>query len=113
MLPEVTSKDTVMLNMSLDKSTLESLETFSSGTGSNMQSVQLPNIDGEGSTQQVPIRNGQTIVLTGFDTKSNQYDKRTLGNNIPVLAGGSLRSSKTRSTTIVLVTAEVIDGVTD
>lgn len=113
MLPEVTAKDMVMLNMSLDKSTLQSLETFSSGSGTNMQSVQLPNIDGEGSTQQVPIRNGQTIVLTGFDTKSNQYDKRTLGDNISVLAGGSLRSSKTRSTTIVLVTAEVIDGMAD
>lgn len=113
MLPEVTAKDTVMLNMSLDQSTLKSLETFSSGSGANLQSVQLPNIAGEGSSQYVPIRNGQTVVLTGFDTKSNQYDKRTLGNNIPLLAGGSLRASETRSTTIVLVTAEVVDGVTD
>lgn len=113
MLPEVTAKDTVMLNMSLDQSTLKSLETFSSGTGANLQSVQLPNIAGEGSSQYVPIRNGQTVVLTGFDTKSNQYDKRTLGNNIPFLAGGSLRASETRSTTIVLVTAEVIDGISD
>ena len=102
-----------MLNISLDQSTLKSLETFSSGTGANMQSVQLPNVDGEGSSQYVPIRNGQTVVLTGFDTKSNQYDKRTLGNKIPLLAGGSLRASETRSTTIVLVTAEVVDGVTD
>lgn len=113
MFPEVTAKDTVMLNMSLDQSTLQSLETFSSGSGTNTQSVQLPNIDGEGSSQQVPIRNGQTIVLTGFDTKSNQYDKRTLGSHIPFLAGGSLRASETRSTTIVLVTAEVADGATD
>lgn len=113
MLPEVTAKDTVMLNMSLDQSTLKSLETFSSGTGANMQSVQLPNVDGEGSSQYVPIRNGQTVVLTGFDTRSNQYDKRTLGNKIPMLAGGSLRASETRSTTIVLVTAEVVDGITD
>ena len=113
MLPEVTAKNTVMLNMSLDQSTLQSLETFSSGSGTNTQSVQLPNIAGEGSTQQVPIRNGQTIVLTGFDTKSNQYDKRTLGNKIPIFAGGSLRASETRSTTIVLVTAEVVDGITD
>lgn len=113
MLPEVTAKDTVMLNMSLDQSTLKSLETFSSGTGANLQSVQLPNIQGEGSSQYVPIRNGQTVVLTGFDTRSNQYDKRTLGNKIPLLAGGSLRASETRSTTIVLVTAEVVDGVTE
>lgn len=113
MHPEVTGKDTVMLNMSLDQSTLKSLETFSSGTGPSMQSVQLPNVDGEGSSQYVPIRNGQTVVLTGFDTRSNQYDKRTLGNKMPLLAGGSLRASETRSTTIVLVTAEVVDGVTN
>lgn len=111
--PEVTAKDTVMLNMSLDQSTLQSLDPFTSGSGQNVQTVQLPNIEGEGSSQQVPIRNGQTIVLTGFDTKSNQYDKRTLGNNIPILAGGSIRASETRSTTIVLVTAEVADGETD
>lgn len=111
--PEVTNKDTVMLNLSLDQSTLQSLDPFTSGSGPNTQTVQLPNIEGEGSSQQVPIRNGQTIVLTGFDTKSNQYDKRTLGNNIPILAGGSLRASETRSTTIVLVTAEVADGESD
>lgn len=113
MLPEVTAKDTVMLNMSLDQSTLKSLVTFSSGTGANLQSVQLPNIAGEGSSQYVPIRHGQTVVLTGFDTKSNQYDKRTLGDKVPFLAGGSLRASETRSTTIVLVTAEVVDGITN
>lgn len=113
MLPEVSSRDNITLNMSLDQSTLKSLETFTSGSGANTQSVQLPNKDGEGSSQVVPIRNGQTIVLTGFDTKSNQYDKRTLGAHLPILAGGSLRASASRSTTIVLVTAEVADGVTD
>lgn len=113
MYPEVTAKDTVMLNVTLDQSTLQSLETFSSGTGINMQSVQLPEKDREGSQQQVPIRNGQTIVLTGFDTKTNQYDKRTLGHRVPLLAGGSLRASQTRTTTIVLVTAEVADASAD
>ena len=113
MYPEVTAKDTIMLNVTLDQSTLQSLKTFSSGSGPTMQSVQLPEKDREGSQQQVPIRNGQTIVLTGFDTQTNQYDKRTLGDNIPVFAGGSLRASKTRTTTIVLVTAEVADGNSD
>lgn len=113
MLPEVTNKDTVMLNVTLKQSTLQSLETFSSGTGANQQSVQLPEKDSEGSQQEVPIRNGQTIVLTGFDTKTNQYDKRTLGNGIPVLAGGSLAARQVRTTTIVLVTAEVADGATE
>lgn len=109
MFPNVTSKDTVMLTMALDQSTLRSLDTFSSGSGANTQSVQLPNKDGEGSSQEVPIRNGQTIVLTGFDRKGNQYDKRTLGPGLPALVGGSVRANESRTTTIVLVTAEIRD----
>lgn len=112
MIPEV-NRDTITVNIALDQSTLKSLETFVSGSGQNTQSVQLPNKDGEGSSQVVPIRNGQTILLTGFDTKSNQYDKRTLGAHLPVLAGGGMRATESRSTTIVLMTAEVIDGTTD
>jgi type IVB pilus formation R64 PilN family outer membrane protein len=112
LVPEV-NRDTVTVNISLDQSTLKSLETFTSGSGASAQSVQLPNKDGEGSSQVVPIRNGQTILLTGFDTKSNQYDKRTMGANIPVIAGGGLRATESRSTTIVLMTAEVVDGAVD
>lgn len=109
MYPNVTSKDNVMLTMSMDQSILQSLPTFSSGSGASLQSVQLPNVNGEGSSQHVPIRNGQTIVLTGFDRTANQYDKRTLGDGIPVFAGGSLRSSQSRSTTIVLVSVAIRD----
>jgi type IVB pilus formation R64 PilN family outer membrane protein len=109
LVPEV-MRDTITVNIALDQSTLKSLETFSSGSGQNIQSVQLPNKDGEGSSQVVPIRNGQTILLTGFDTRSNQYDKRTLGDHVPIVAGGSMQVAESRSTTIVLVTGEVIDG---
>lgn len=112
LVPEV-NRDTITVNVSLDQSTLKNIETFTSGSGVNSQSVQLPNKDGEGSSQVVPIRNGQTILLTGFDTKTNQYDKRTLGANVPMIAGGGHRATESRSTTIVLMTAEVIDGTND
>jgi type IVB pilus formation R64 PilN family outer membrane protein len=107
--PNVTPKDTVMLTMAMDQSILQSLSTFSSGSGTNVQSVQLPNVNGEGSSQLVPIKNGETIVLTGFDRLANQYDKRTLGDKLPVFAGGSARASETRATTIVLVSATIYD----
>lgn len=109
MYPNVTSKDTVMLTMSMDQSELESLVTFSSGAGTNIQSVQLPNKNAQGSSQEVPIRNGQTIVLTGFDKTTDQYDKRTLGNNVPIALGGSGRASRDRTTTVVLVSVLVKD----
>jgi type IVB pilus formation R64 PilN family outer membrane protein len=112
LVPEV-NHDTITVNVSLDQSTLKNMETFTSGSGVNSQSVQLPNKDGEGSSQVIPIRNGQTVLLTGYDTKTNQYDKRTLGANVPIVAGGGHRATESRSTTIVLMTAEVIDGTND
>lgn len=107
--PNVTSGGTVMLTVSLDQSVLQSKETFSSGAGSNIQSVQLPNVNGEGSTQEVPIRNGQTVILAGFDRVTNQYDKRTLGDGIPYLAGGSMTAGRTRVTTLVLASVVTND----
>lgn len=107
--PNVTQSGTVMLTMALDQSILQKLDTFSSGAGTNVQSVQLPNVTGEGSTQEVPIKNGQTVVLTGFDRTTDQYDKRTLGAGIPYFAGGSMDASHTRTTTLVLVSVVVHD----
>ena len=109
MFPKVTSKDTVMLEMSLDQSVLQDIPTFTSGSGSNVQSVQLPNKDSGGSSQEVPIRSGQTMVITGFDKKTNQYDKRSLGNGVPTIFGGSGTAASNRTTTIVLVSVSVKD----
>lgn len=74
------------------------------------QSVQLPNVNGEGSTQEVPIKNGQTLILTGFDRVNSQYDRRTMGDGAPLALGGSLTQSRTRTTTIVLVSAVIRDA---
>lgn len=109
MYPNVTSKDTVMLTMAIDQSVLDNIVTFSSGTGANTQSVQLPNKNGEGSSQEVPIKNGQTIVITGFDKKTDQYDKRSLANGVPILAGGSAKANTERVTTVVVVSVLVKD----
>ncbi|KJK21071.1 hypothetical protein UB46_29295 [Burkholderiaceae bacterium 16] len=110
LFPNATSKDSVMLTLSLDQSVLQSLQTFVSGSGSNAQSVQLPNVNGEGSTQEVPIKNGQTLILTGFDRIHSQYDRRTMGDGAPLALGGSLTQSRTRTTTIVLVSAVIRDA---
>src|SRR5450830_892644 len=109
MFPKVTSKDTVMLTMSLDQSVLQNIETFTSGAGSSAQSVQLPNKNAQGSEQEVPIHSGQTMIITGFDQKTNQYDKRSLGNGVPTILGGSGTAATNRTTTIVLVSVLVKD----
>lgn len=113
LFPNATNKDSVMLTLAIDQSVLQNIQTFTSGSGASQQSVQLPNINGEGSIQEVPIRNGQTLILTGFDRIGSQYDRRSMGDGMPLLAGGSQRQSLNRTTTIVLVSAVIRDRDAD
>lgn len=107
--PNVTNTGNVNLDISLDQSILKGIVPFSSGTGINQQTVQNVNKSKESSTQSVTVRTGETIVLTGFDKRTNQYDKRSLGDDAPVIFGGSASGSRNRVTSIVLLSVKVSD----
>jgi hypothetical protein len=107
-VPSVTNRGSIDLTVSVDQSVLESLQTFTSGSGSNQQSVQLPNTNGEGATIDAIVRNGGTLILTGFE--QNQYDRRGLAPGIPLVAGGSATAQAQRTTTIIILSAAVQDA---
>jgi type II secretory pathway component GspD/PulD (secretin) len=109
-VPSVTNRGSIDLTVSVDQSVLESLQTFTSGSGSNQQSVQLPNTNGEGATIDAIVRNGGTLILTGFEQKQNQYDRRGLAPGIPLVAGGSATAQAQRTTTIIILSAAVQDA---
>lgn len=108
--PSVTTRDSIDLTVSIDQSTLESLQTFTSGSGSNAQSVQLPDTNGEGATIDAIVHNGGTLILTGFEQKQNQYDRRTLAPGAPLITGGSETAQGQRTTTIIILSAAVQDA---
>ncbi|MBR8030366.1 hypothetical protein KDW91_40275, partial [Burkholderia cenocepacia] len=108
--PSVTAHNSINLTVSIDQSTLQSLQTFTSGSGSNQQSVQLPNTSGEGATVDAIVRNGGTLILTGFEQKTNQFDRRGLAPNVPLIAGGSKTADSERVTTIIILSAAVQDA---
>lgn len=110
--PDATDRETVDLTFSIEDSTLNGpLQTFTSGKGDNQQSVQLVNKTIQGGTQDVLLRNGSTIVLTGFDKKEDQLQRRTLFDGAPLITGGSSTVSRKRTTTVVLLSASVEDGI--
>lgn len=109
LVPNATSKNNVSLTIAIDESSLDSLVSFTSGQGANAQTVQLPNTNGRSSEQEVFIKHGQTIVVTGFERLVDQYDKRSLGDQIPAFLGGSLRSNRQKISTIILVSAQIRD----
>ncbi len=99
------------LTLAFDQSALDGpIETFTSGSGNNQQSVQVPKIVAKGiPAQDLIVRNGQTVIVTAFDQTDSQFSHRTLGEYLPTILGGSLTASKSRTFTLVLATVMVQD----
>ncbi|WP_354681611.1 protein PilN [Cupriavidus plantarum] len=108
---DATTRDDVNLQIAFDQSKQDGpLEKFTSGSGDNQQSIQNINLVAKGIPKQdLIVRNGQTLVMTAFEQDDTQLTRRTLGESIPMLLGGSLTASKTRTFTLVLATVMVQD----
>ncbi len=111
LFPDATTRDDVNLTLAFDQSALDGpIETFTSGSGNNQQSVQVPKIVAKGiPAQDLIVRNGQTVIVTAFDQTDSQFSHRTLGEYLPTILGGSLTASKSRTFTLVLATVMVQD----
>ncbi len=103
----------IIMNLAYDNTTLRSLEPYSAGgkSGDASSTVQQRTIDGSGTVQSVSIRSGQTLVISGIEKVTNQFDQRRLDKDVPLLFGGSDRNKSSRTTTVLLVTATSEDGI--
>ena len=106
LLPILLDSNHVLVECGLSLSTLKSLTSFNSGTGSDLQTIQQPSIGNFGVLQRLVAKSNETIVLSGFDAEvlqSQQIDP--LLQKIP----GSRAGSKDRATTVVLITPRLLD----
>lgn len=106
LLPSVTEDDSVLLQFSVDISSLKSLTTFGQGD----LAVQTPQVTGMQFLQRVGLKNGQTLVLSGFERTSGQYDRRTMSEDADLLMGGSLNGSRKREAIVILITPVISEG---
>jgi len=108
--PDADTTDDVNLTISFDNSVLNQIIKATTGQGVNQQTFDQPDIDRNGvGSQDISIHNGQTMLLTGFDQTSNKFAKRTMGSWVPLIFGGSLTSTRTRTFTLVFVTVGIRD----
>jgi type IVB pilus formation R64 PilN family outer membrane protein len=106
LLPILLDSNHVLIECGLSLSSLKSLTSFNSGTGSSLQTIQQPSIGNFGVLQRLVAKSNETIVLSGFDAEvlqSQQIDP--LVQKLP----GSRAGSKDRTTTVVLITPRLID----
>jgi type II secretory pathway component GspD/PulD (secretin) len=110
LLPRVLNTREILLRYSLDLSDLVALETFDSGDGS----VQLPQVTRSKFEQQVILKNGQTLVLSGFERQRTETENRGVGSPRFLGLGGVEEGEIRRASNIVFITPRLLSrGLTN
>jgi type IVB pilus formation R64 PilN family outer membrane protein len=104
LLPRVLNTREILLRYSLNLSDLVALETFDSGDGS----VQLPQVTRSKFEQQVILKNGQTLVLSGFERQRTETENRGVGSPRFLGLGGVEKGEIRRASNIVFITPRIL-----
>lgn len=111
LVPTITERNSIVLTFSVDLSDLLDMKTFTSGSGGTSQSIQLPEVSATQFIQNVPLRSGETLVVTGFERTTHRYNQRTLGRGMEPGLGGSLAGSGAKESLVIMITPIIREGV--
>ena len=81
-------------------------ETSSGSTDKTV--VQLPKMETRGFVQEIAMRSGSTLVLTGFETVQNMASSSGIGQPRLSILGGDEIASQTRDVLVILLTPEIL-----
>jgi type IVB pilus formation R64 PilN family outer membrane protein len=105
-LPTVLDNGKILMQLGINISQLDRLNTVSSGD----QSIQTPEISSNEIFQRISLRPNETLVLNAFSRVSGQYDKRGITQDANIGLGGSFDGRKQRTTLVVLLTPTLLEG---
>ena len=109
-LPRIMDHGRLMMLFSLNLSDLLALERVDLDNSGESGYIQNPIIEERGFSQEVALKSGETLVLSGYervDTSSQKTGMGAVNNNI---LGGSQEVSKTRSIVVILLTPVVLES---
>ncbi len=115
-LPRILEHGRLMLMFNLTLSDLIELERVDLGSGSSSegetsgQYIQNPIIETRGFTQEVAMKSGETLILSGYERVENSAKKTGVGSAENSLLGGTATAEKTRSILVILLTPVVLDS---
>jgi len=110
LVPDVQADGQILLSVAYDSTVAQPLKTISFGRGDNQVQIQQITVDGNGTVQQIELRPGQPMVISGFDRSRHEHDRRRLDRDAPVLFGGSERAVQERTSTLVVLSAYAEEG---
>ncbi|MDL4860765.1 PilN family type IVB pilus formation outer membrane protein [Halomonas elongata] len=100
MLPYVINKDELLLQYSLSLTDLRDLRS----AGSEDNAIEIPEIGTRMFSQRVKLKDGETLVLSGFDQETNRTDRSGIGHAENLITGGSVSSGTQREVIVILIT---------
>lgn len=105
-LPHVLTNGTVMLQFSIDISTLRGIRTITSGSNR----IESPELDTRNFLQRVSMKSSETLVISGFEQTDENVDNRGVGTPKNILLGGGLKANSNKEVIVILITPVAVAG---
>jgi len=122
-LPRILDHGRLIVLFTLTLSDLLALDKFSVAGSSNssgeettaddataLSAVQLPKMQIRGFMQEIAMRSGATLVLTGFERVQDTTNTSGIGRPRISILGGQEYNSNSRDVLVVLITPEVLES---
>lgn len=102
LLPIVYDDGEVLLHYALSISDLAGLTSVGSGG----DQIQVPEVNTRNFMQRASLRSGQTLILSGYERESNQWDVNGVHKGVTALGGG-YQSEKHKEVIVIMLTPTV------
>lgn len=109
-LPRILSHGRILLSFNMSIRELVNMDTYSVDGAEEGESVKLPSIETRGFTQEISLKSGSTLILSGFEKIKSSLDKKGVGGVDFSLLGREIDSERTRSVLVILVSPEVLES---
>ena len=109
-LPRILEHGRLMVMFNLTLSDLLELQKVDIGSDGSGEYIQNPIIESRGFSQEVVLKSGESLVLTGYERAENEALKTGVGSAENSLLGGSAVADKLRSVLVIILTPVVLES---
>lgn len=110
LVPDIQDDGQVLLSVAYDNTIAQPLKSLTVGSPEQGMQVQQVTIEGSGTVQQVLLRAGQPLVISGFDRHEQESTERRLNPGLSLFFGGGNQVKQQHLRTLIIITAQVEEG---
>lgn len=99
-VPNIMKSGNIMLQFATDNSQLRNIRTVASGGAS----IESPEVDTRNTSQQVMMRSGETLIISGIDQLDGALTDSGVGSPRNFLLGGGTKARRGTEKYVILIT---------